>query len=203
MKLLDILLEIANTPYHIYKVDVDLTSPKSNEVKYYFETDKKRKYYISFKSIWVGSNKIKEDDPNWKTSLTFNIDDSKDMNREINDEDFGKILATVITATESFIKDYKPEYITYQGLSAGKERSNTEYIDSTKRQRIYDNIAKRELKNVNSDYEFKDYGSHSDLIYKKDLPIPGSNKIFNYPEQPFVRQTNTSSSSRFKFNLSR
>lgn len=203
MKLLDILLEIANTPYHIDKVDVDVKSPKSNEVKYYFETDKKRKYYISFKSSWVGSNKIKEDNPNWQTSLTFNIDDSKYMNREINDEDFGKILATVITATKSFIKDYKPEYITYQGIEAEKEKSNNGYVDSTKRQRIYDNIAKRELKNVNSDYEFKDNGYNSDLIYKKDLPIPGSNKIFNYPEQPSVMQTNTSNTRRFKFNLSR
>lgn len=202
MKLLDILLEIANSPYTLSSPKERESSNFDNYVDYNFETDTKREYYVRFTSKWVGRIKQPDQRHNWATELTFfPVENRTDNTTEIGGENFGRILATVIDALKRYVGEYKPEYVFWKGiLSSKEEKPGSE--ESTKRQKIYNLIMDRETKGI-SGYESIKGSKASAIAFKGDIPVPGASDIFKYPEEPSFRDEEKAKMKIARFNLSR
>lgn len=203
MKLIDILLEIADSPYTLSPAKEQESTKFDNYVDYHFETDTKRKYYVRFTSKWAGRDK---EDPNqkynWRTELTFfPLENSTSNDTEVGGENFGKILATVISALKKFVVEYKPEYVFWKGIISNKEEKPGS-AESSKRQRIYNLIMDRETKGI-SGYESVKGAKASGILFKGPIPVPGAKPIFDYPEEPNFRDAEKAKQTISRFNLSR
>jgi len=200
IKLINILQEIANTPYQLQSPQEHKSGNFDNDIDYNFKTDTGREYYIRFSSRWVGRSKPKDQKYNWKTELTFFPKEQNTPN-EVGGENFGKILATVIDTLKKYINTYKPEHVYWKGIKTDVDK-NISPEESTKRQRIYNLVMDRETKQFTEYLPYK--GTKlSGLIYKGDMPIKDVNKIFTYPDNPNIWDEKTSQQKISRFNLSR
>jgi hypothetical protein len=202
IKLLDILLEIADSPYTLSPAKEQETTKFDSYVDYNFETAAKREYYVRFTSKWAGRDKKPEQKYNWVTELTFfPVELRTDSSTEVGGENFGKILATVLDALNKFVVKYKPEYVFWKGIISNKEEKPGS-TDSSKRQRIYNLILDRETKGI-SGYESVKGTKASGILFKGDIPVPGASPIFKYPEEPSLYDAEKSKAKLSRFNLSR
>jgi len=202
MKFIELLKEIVTSPYSLDLPKEKVESKFGNYVDYNFETDTKREYYVRFSSKWVGRGKKEGQKYNWATELTFfPVEPNTTDKTEVGGENFGRILATVITALHKFIEEYKPEYVFWKGI-VGKVEDKPSSEESTKRQRIYNSIMDREAKSV-SGYTPNKGVKSSGIEYGGDLPIKGSKPIFDYPEQPTLYNKADAEKRVSRFNLSR
>jgi hypothetical protein len=202
MKLLAILKEIANDPYALNPAKEEIEGNFNNYVDYNFETDSGREYYVRFDSKWAGRGKEPDQKYNWATELTFfPVQANKTGDTEVGGENFGKILATVMKALRQFIQSYKPEYVFWKGI-IGKDETKPSSTESTKRQRIYNAILDRESKSI-SGYTPNKGDKKSGIVYGGDIPIKGSKPIFDYPEEPSIRNKADVEKRVSRFNLSR
>jgi hypothetical protein len=204
IKLLDLIKEIATTPYSLgpAKEKKDTRFNFSNYIDYNFTTDADREYYIRFDSKWVGRDKPADQKYNWETHLTFfptGVKTSDDT--EVGGENFGKILATVIAALKKYIEDYKPEYVYWKGI-IGKDEAKPSNEDSTKRQRIYNTLMDRASQSIPGYTSIKG-SKQSGLLYKDDIPIKDTNSLFKYPEEPTIHNKDDAEKKVSRFNLSR
>lgn len=203
IKFIDILLEIADSPYTLSPAKEQEADKFDSYVDYNFETDTKREYYVRFTSKWAGREK---QDPeqryNWRTELTFfPVKNSTSSDTEVGGENFGKILATVLDALKKFVVEFKPEYVFWKGIISNKEEKPGS-AESSKRQRIYNLIMDRETKGI-SGYESVKGDKASGILFKGDIPVPGASPIFKYPEEPSLYDAEKSKAKLSRFNLSR
>lgn len=202
IKFIDILLEIADSPYTLSPAKEQETTKFDSYVDYNFETAAKREYYIRFTSKWAGRNKKPEQKYNWATELTFfPVELRTDSSTEVGDENFGKILATVLVALNKYIVEYKPEYVFWKGIVSSKE-DKPGSSESSKRQRIYNLIMDRETKGI-SGYEYVKGTKSSGVLFKGQIPVPGANNVFDYPEDPTIYDEEKAKAKVSRFNLSR
>ena len=203
MKLLDLLLEIANSPYTLSLPKVVKPTKFDRYVDYNFKTDSKREYYVRFTSKWLGRDK---EDPNqrynWSTELTFfPVENRTDDKTEVGGENFGRILATVVKALNQYVDTYKPEYVFWKGIISNKEEKPGSE-ESTKRQRIYNLIMDRETKGI-SGYESVKGSKVSGIVFKGEIPVSDASPIFDYPEEPSFKDEEKAKAKLSRFNLSR
>lgn len=200
IKLINILQEIANSPYQLQPPQEHKSNNFTNSVDYDFKTNTGREYYVRFSSNWVGRSKPENQKYNWKTELIF-FPKERNAPKEVGGENFGQILATVIEALKKYINTYKPEHVYWKGIKTDVDK-NKSPEESTKRQRIYNMVMDR------TSTQFSEYTSYkgnrsSGLIYKKNIPIENANKIFTYPEAPTFYDEKTAQQKASRFNLSR
>jgi hypothetical protein len=199
IKLVDLLKEIADSPY-------TLSAPTKTQqgkfifyVDYYFTTDNKREYYVRFSSEWKGRSKQPDQKYNWATELTFFPKGNRLVGEPTNvgDENFGKILATISKALTEYIKKYKPEYVFWKGIKDEKETNP----GVTKRQRIYNVLLGREAQNIPG-YKATIGDKLSSIEYEGEIPIPSA-KEFKYPETPSYYDEEKAKQKVSRFNLAR
>lgn len=202
IRFIELLKEIANTPYELEPAKEQDTTNFDNYVDYNFKTDTDREYYVRFSSKWEGRNKKADQKYNWKTELTFfPVKIGTTTDTEVGGENFGKILATVIVALKKYVEEYKPEFVYWKGI-IGKEEDKPSSEDSTKRQRIYNAIMDRESKNISGYVPFKG-PKQSGILYGGNIPIKGASPIFDYVEEPTVYSKDDAEKRVSRFNLSR
>ena len=71
IKLVDLLKEIADSPYTLSAPSETKYGKYMFTTDYYFTTDNKREYYVRFSSNWKGRDKQPDQKYNWATELTF------------------------------------------------------------------------------------------------------------------------------------
>lgn len=202
ISLLEILREIADTPYSISPAKEEKHS-FSPSVDYEFKTDKNREYYIRFSSRWEGRIKPKDQKYNWKTELTFF---PKELSKvgdpsEVGDENFGKILATVKKACEEYIQKYKPEYLFFKGIKSD-DKTKEKDLNISKRQRVYNQLMERNFESLKKfGYDVKIGSPASYLLRTSEIEDPKEG-IHKYPEAPTFDDDPTNQ-PRFKLNLQR
>ena len=198
IKFITILNEIVDSPYSLSPPIFHKENNFRNYVDYEFTTDNKREYYIRFDNGWTGTDKTTQK-YNWATELTFfpkELSTSKGDDTEVGDENFGKILATVSKALKEYTTKYKPEYVYWKGIKGNKE---TKVGDSNKRQRIYNMVMDKMASGITGYTSIK--GDRvSGILTKDEIPIPGINKIFTYPEKPSFYNEEEAKNKRSRFD---
>jgi len=190
------LKEIGEKTYDISKPVISKSGPGKNVVKYFFTSANDSEYEVVFKSEYLsGAN-----DHKWETEISFDKvrgDDDEEIyaffgsdeeHSETGEGDAIAIIYTVAKAVKAFIEEFKPEFLTYSGSLSGKELSALSDPDrkadvikaTTVRDRIYDKIVSKMAKEI-PDYSYDRSGYNMDIFYNKELPVPGHNKIFDYP----------------------
>jgi hypothetical protein len=193
------LNEIGGNTYDLSPAKIVKSSPRSNVVKYFFTSKAGSDYEVVFESEFLSG-----DDPSvkhkWKTTVEFDKvrqdDEYQDLYMFSDEEKYSEtgekgaiaILFTVAEAVKAFIKEFKPEFLTYSGSLSGKElaalsdpdRKADDVKMTTVRDRIYDKMVKSMISEF-PDYTFDRAGYNMDIFYKGELPVPGHHKIFNYP----------------------
>jgi hypothetical protein len=200
IKFIDILNEIADSPYSLFSPSYHKQSNFDNYVDYEFITDTGKEYYVRFSSKWEGRSKEQNQKYNWATELTFFPKAFKTTPKtEEGGENFGKILATVGQALKKYVASYKPEYVFWKGIKGHGEQVTG---DSTKRQRIYNMVMDKMAKGIAGYTPIKG-DKISGLITNSEIPVPGANKIFIYPEKPSFYDEATAKAKLSRFNLQR
>jgi hypothetical protein len=200
IKFLDILNEIADSPYSLFSPSYHKQSNFDNYVDYEFTTDTGKEYYVRFSSKWEGRSKEQNQKYNWATELTFFPKALKTTpETEEGGENFGKILATVGQALKKYVTSYKPEYVFWKGIKGHGEQVTG---DSTKRQRIYNMVMDKMAKGIAGYTPIKG-DKISGLITNSEIPVPGANKIFIYPEKPSFYDEAAAKAKLSRFNLQR
>jgi hypothetical protein len=97
---------------------------------------------------------------------------------ETEEFDAVAVLFTVAKIILAFIERFKPESLSYSGIVSGKETPGASVM--TKRDRIYDMMVQSMI-NKAPGYSFKRQGFNMTVFYKGELPVPGHDKIFDYP----------------------
>ena len=199
IKLVDLLNEIADSPYILSAPSKTARGKYEYVIDYHFTTDNKREYYVRFSSNWKGRDKQPNQKYNWATELTFFPKKTSLVGdpTNIGDENFGKILATVSRALTEFVKDYKPEYVFWKGIKAENENNP----EVTKRQRIYNVLLGRDAQKI-SGYKATIGDRLSSIEYEGEVPIPSA-KDFEYPEQPSDYDAEVAKQKVSRFNLAR
>ena len=200
IKLIEILNEIADSPYSLRTPIKDKLTNFENKVDYEFIAGNGKEYYIRFNNKWVGRSKPQDQKYNWETELTFFPKELKTTpGTEEGDQNFGKILATVGEALKDYISKYKPEYVFWKGIKGHGEQVTG---DSTKRQRIYNMFMDRMSKGITGYTAIKGDKS-SGLINNSEFPVPGTDKMFTYPETPSFYDEAVAKAKASKFDLQR
>ena len=199
IKLVDLLKEIADSPYTLSAPSETKYGKYMFTTDYYFTTDNKREYYVRFSSNWKGRDKQPDQKYNWATELTFFPKKASLVGEPTNvgDENFGKILATVSRALAEFVKDYKPEYVFWKGIKDVKETNP----ETTKRQRIYNTLLGRDAQKIQG-YKATIGDKLSSVEYEGEVPILSA-KDFEYPEQPSNYDAEVAKQKVSRLNLSR
>ena len=199
IKLINILKEIADSPYTLSAPTKSQRGKFDFFVDYYFTTDNKREYYVRFSSDWKGRSKQPDQKYNWATELTFFPKENRSVGEPLNvgNENFGKILATVSKALTEYTKKYKPEYVFWKGIKDEKETSP----EVTKRQRIYNVLLGREAQNIPG-YKATIGDKLSSIEYEEEIPIPSATE-FKYPEAPSYYNEKEAKQKLSRFNLAR
>jgi len=200
IKLIELLKEIADSPYSLTSPSYHKETNFSNYIDYEFTTDTGKEYYIRFNSTWAGREKEPNQKYNWKTELTFFPTAKRYTSKtEEGGENFGKILATVGEALKKYTTTYKPEYVFWKGIKGEKEQNTG---DSTKRQRIYNMLMDRMASGITGYTPIKG-DKLSSIMTNNKIPIPGANKIFIYPEEPSFYNAAKAKAIASRFNLQR
>jgi hypothetical protein len=199
IKLIDILQEIADSPYQTMSPHVE-DRPFEKVVDYDFKSDTGREYYVRFTSTWQGRSKNKEQKYNWATELTFFPKEHRQVGdpQEVGGENFGRILATVGVTLKDYIKKYKPEYVYWKGIKADAEDKS----DVTKRQRIYNTLLGRAATTI-AGYKARIGDKVSWLIYDGAIPMEDTADMFKYPEEPSHYDEKQAQAKASRFNLAR
>jgi hypothetical protein len=196
----EILKEIIDSPYLLHSPSNHKQTNFDNYVDYEFTTDTGKDYYVRFSNKWVGRSKQQNQKHNWQTELTFFPKELKTTpETEEGDENFGKILATVVQALKKYTDTYKPEYVFWGGIKGHKEKTTG---DSTKRHRIYNMVMDKVAKGITEYTPIKGNKS-SGLIINTEVPVSGANKIFTYPEEPSSYDEDEAKAKTSRFNLQR
>jgi hypothetical protein len=200
IKLLEILNEIADSPYSLRSPSYHKQGNFDNYVDYEFTTDTGKEYYVRFSSKWVGRSKKQDQKHNWQTELTFFPKALKTTSKtEEGGENFGKILATVGQALKKYTASYKPEYVFWKGIKGYEEQVTG---DSTKRQRIYNMVMDKMSKGITGYTPIKG-NKLSSIVTNSEIPVPEANKIFVYPEEPSFYDEAEAKARASRFNLQR
>lgn len=193
------LNEIGENTYSFSEPEIEVISPSKNFVTYAFKTKNKKdedgkdiegsetKYEVTFQSTYFkNSPEFK-----WETDISFDPvskEDDEDIMAysfdkpevgETNEFDAAAVLFTVANIILDFIEKFKPESMSYSGIVSGKETPGASVM--TKRDRIYDMMVQSMIKKAPG-YDFKRQGFNMAIFYKGDLPVPGHDKIFDYPK---------------------
>jgi len=191
------LKEVGETTYDISDPKIVSSNPTKNVVKYFFTNKAESDYEVVFDSEFLSASP----DHKWETTVTFDIvrgDDEEELyafekpdeeHSETGEKDAIAVLFTVAKAIKEFIKEFKPEFLTYSGSLSGKELSYFSDPEKkekfkqdmrTVRDRIYDKMLSSMIKDF-PDYDYKRTGTNMDIFYRGELPVPGHHKIFDYP----------------------
>ena len=152
---------------------------------YTFENKKGTEYEVTFESSYFKNS----EDFKWETEVSFDPISKEDDDvmaysfdkpevGETDEFDAVAVLFTVAKIILDFIEKFKPESLSYSGIVSGKETPGASVM--TKRDRIYDMMVQSMIRKAPG-YDFKRQGFNMTVFYKGDLPVPGHNKIFDYP----------------------
>jgi hypothetical protein len=193
-----ILKEVGENTYSFSDPEIEVISPSKNFVIYTFKTKKKKdedgkeivgtetEYEVTFQSTYFKNSP----DFKWETDISFDPiskEDDEDVMAysfdkpevgETNEFDAAAVLFTVAKIILAFIEEFKPESLSYSGIVSGKETPGASVM--TKRDRIYDMMVQSMISKAPG-YSFKRQGFNMTIFYKGELPVPGHNKIFDYP----------------------
>jgi hypothetical protein len=180
------LKEINAKTYSFSDPEVDVISPNKNFVSYTFENKKKTQYEVTFESTYYKDS----DDFKWETEVSFDTisEETPDTvvafeKPEIGETDEFDAIAVLYTVADiilAFIDKFKPESLSYTGIVSRKETPGASLM--TKRDRIYDMMVQSMISKA-PDYDFKRVGFNMNIFYKGELPVPGHDKIFDYPTE--------------------
>jgi hypothetical protein len=155
-------------------------------VTYTFENKKGTEYEVTFESTYFKNSP----DFKWETEISFDPiskEDDEDVMAfsfdkpevgETEEFDAAAVLFTVAKIILAFIERFKPESLSYSGILSGKEDPGASVM--TKRDRIYDMMVQSMIRKAPG-YDFKRQGFNMTVFYKGDLPVPGHDEIFDYP----------------------
>lgn len=181
-----LLKEVGEKTYSFSEPEVDVISPSKNFVTYTFENKKGTEYEVTFESTYFKNSP----DFKWETEISFDPiskEDDEDVMAfsfdkpevgETEEFDAVAVLFTVAKIILAFIEKFKPESLSYSGILSGKEDPGASVM--TKRDRIYDMMVQSMIRKAPG-YDFKRQGFNMTVFYKGDLPVPGHDKIFDYP----------------------
>jgi hypothetical protein len=181
-----LLKEVGENTYSFSEPDIEVISPSKNFVTYTFENKKGTEYEVTFESTYFKNS----EDFKWETEISFDPiskEDDEDVMAysfdkpevgETDEFDAAAVLFTVAKIIISFIERFKPESLSYSGIVSGKETPGASVM--TKRDRIYDMMVQSMIRKAPG-YDFKRQGFNMTVFYKGDLPVPGHDKIFDYP----------------------
>jgi hypothetical protein len=155
-------------------------------VTYTFENKNGTEYEVTFESTYFKNSP----DFKWETEISFDPiskEDDEDVMAysfdkpevgETDEFDAAAVLFTVAKIIIAFIERFKPESLSYSGIVSGKETPGASVM--TKRDRIYDMMVQSMIRKAPG-YDFKRQGFNMTVFYKGDLPVPGHDEIFDYP----------------------
>lgn len=181
-----LLKEVGENTYSFSEPEVETISPSKNFVTYTFENKKGTEYEVTFESTYFKNSP----DFKWETEISFDPiskEDDEDVMAfsfdkpevgETEEFDATAVLFTVAKIILDFIERFKPESLSYSGILSGKEDPGASVM--TKRDRIYDMMVQSMIRKAPG-YDFKRQGFNMTVFYKGDLPVPGHDKIFDYP----------------------
>ena len=186
-----LLKEIGENTYDFSDPEIEVINPSKNFVTYTFETKEKEdgekgtEYEVTFESSYFKNS----EDFKWETEISFDPISKEEEDvmaysfdkpevGETNEFDAAAVLFTVAKIILDFIDKFKPESLSYSGIVSGKETPGASVM--TKRDRIYDMMVQSMIRKAPG-YDFKRQGFNMTVFYKGELPVPGHNKIFDYP----------------------
>lgn len=162
MKLLNILREIFDNPY-------TFSGPKKKGagiIEYKFQSKDKLDYMVYFD--------IQLKDFDWETSISY---ETKQKGLELTKEGDIQVLSTVVAIIKDFIKKYKPNKLTYDGVKEESELNTPESM--SKRARLY-KATMEKLKSDAPEYEVS-YEGDAGILTRKE-PIDHKEGIYKTPD---------------------
>lgn len=180
-----LLKEVGENTYDFSDPEIEVINPSKNFVTYTFENKNGTEYEVTFESSYFKNS----EDFKWETEISFDPISKEDDDviaysfdkpevGETDQFDAAAVLFTVAKIILYFIEKFKPESLSYSGIVSGKETPGASVM--TKRDRIYDMMVQSMIRKAPG-YDFKRQGFNMTVFYKGDLPVPGHNKIFDYP----------------------
>lgn len=180
-----LLKEVGENTYAFSEPEIEVVNPSKNFVTYTFENKNETEYEVTFESSYFNNS----EDFKWETDVSFDPISKEEEDvmaysfdkpevGETEEFDAAAVLFTVAKIIIDFIEKFKPESLSYSGIVSGKETPGVSVM--TKRDRIYDMMVQSMIKKAPG-YDFKRQGFNMTVFYKGELPVPGHNKIFDYP----------------------
>ena len=180
-----LLKEVGENTYSFSGPDIKVIFPSKNFVTYTFENKNETEYEVTFESTYFKNST----DFKWETDISFDPISKEEEDvmaysfdkpevGETNEFDAAAVLFTISKIILAFIDKFKPESMSYMGIVSGKETPGASVM--TKRDRIYDRMVQSMISKAPG-YDFKRQGFNMTIFYKGELPVPGHDEIFDYP----------------------